>query len=146
MKREPYLKEVKDTVRSIEIASAWRVEGTLREFAKFPPRNMWFSYPVHEVDTTGVLADIQLEDAAPGWKKNLKKGPESKKKTTEKNKEKLVNAIQVLDDGMEPVTIDDIVEYFSTEDKPISEKTIRRWIKNSEIFEVKNGKIHQKNT
>ena len=45
---------------------------------------------------------------------------------------------------MDPVTIDDVVEYFSTEDKPVSEKTIRRWIKNAEIFEVKNGKIHQK--
>ena len=140
MKREPYLKEVKDTVRSIEIASAWRVEGTLREFAKFAPVNMWFSYPVHEVDTTGVLADIQLEDAAPSWKKNLdsKKGNESKKKTAD---EKFTTAMQILFDGITPVELNDVVEYFSTEDKPVSEKTIRRWVKNNGKFEVKNNQI-----
>lgn len=101
---------------------------------------MWFSYPVHEVDTTGVLADIQLEDAAPGWKKNLdsKKGNESKKKTAD---ERFTTAMQVLFDGITPVELNDVVEYFSTEDKPVSEKTIRRWVKNNGDFEVKNNQI-----
>ena len=140
MKRKPYLDDVKTTAHSIEIATAWRVEGTLREFAKFAPVNMWFSYPVHEVDTTGMLADIQLEDAAPSWKKNLdsKKGNESKKKTAD---EKFTTAMQILFDGVTPVELNDVVEYFSTEDKPVSEKTIRRWVKNNGDFEVKNNQI-----
>jgi hypothetical protein len=52
-----------------------------------------------------------------------------------------MNAIQILDDGLEPVTIDAVVEYFSTEEKPISEKTIRRWLKNTGQFEVEKGQI-----
>ena len=140
MKRKPYLDEVKTTTHSIEIATAWRVEGTLREFAKFAPVNMWFSYPVHEVDTTGVLADIQLEDSTPSWKKNLdsKKANEKKKKTAD---ERFKTAMQVLFDGINPVELSEVVEYFSTEDKPVSEKTIRRWVKNNGDFEVKNNQI-----
>ena len=26
--------------------TAWRIEGTLREFARFDPVNLWFDYPV----------------------------------------------------------------------------------------------------
>nr|DAD92350.1 MAG TPA: Regulatory protein repA [Siphoviridae sp. ctzXg6] len=140
MKRKPYLDEVKTTTHSIEIATAWRVEGTLREFAKFAPVNMWFSYPVHEVDTTGVLADIQLEDSTPSWKKNLdsKKANEKKKKSAD---ERFKTSMQVLFDGINPVELSEVVEYFSTEDKPVSEKTIRRWVKNNGDFEVKNNQI-----
>ena len=36
--------------RAAEARTAWRVEGTLREFPKFPPVNLWFDYPVHTVD------------------------------------------------------------------------------------------------
>lgn len=143
--RQPYLEAIKKAQHAVEVATAWRVEGTLREFAKFQPVNMWFSYPIHVLDTVGVLADIQLEDSSPTWKKNLDKGPKTKKKTAEEKQEKLINAIQVLDDGIEPVSIDAVVEYFSTEDKPVSEKTVRRWIKNTGQYEVKNGEIYPKN-
>lgn len=39
--------------RAAEARTAWRVEGTLREFPKFPPVNLWFDYPVHTVDAGG---------------------------------------------------------------------------------------------
>lgn len=48
--------------------TAWRIEGTLREFPAFKPINLWFDYPIHQVDTIGVLADIKLEQDTP-WKK-----------------------------------------------------------------------------
>jgi hypothetical protein len=38
--------------------TAWRIEGTLREFARFDPVNLWFDYPVHKPDT-GLLEDLQ---------------------------------------------------------------------------------------
>ncbi|MGT2833393.1 replicative DNA helicase [Streptococcus phage Javan249] len=139
--KQPYLEAIKKAQHKVEVATAWRVEGTLREFAKFAPRNMWFSYPKHELDNVGVLADIQLEETGPTWKKNINKAEKSKKRTSEEKQEKLFNAIQVLDDGLEPVSIDDVVEYFSTEEKPVSEKTVRRWIKNSGQYEVEKGKI-----
>ncbi|WP_438837950.1 AAA family ATPase [Streptococcus pluranimalium] len=145
MVKQPYLEAVKKAQHEVEIATAWRVEGTLREFAKFQPVNMWFSYPIHTLDTVGVLADIQLEDNNPTWKKNINKAEKTKKKTAEEKQEKLINAIQVLDDGIEPVSIDAVVEYFSTEDKPVSEKTVRRWVKNTGQYEIEKGKILPKN-
>lgn len=126
---------------AIKISSAWRIEGTLREFPKVKPTNVWFSYPVHHVDESGVLADISLDDATPTWKKNLEKANQGKKESAKDKQDKVINAIQVLDDGIEPVTIDSLVEYFSSNEKPISEKTIRRWIKNTGKFTVEKGQI-----
>lgn len=49
--------------------TAWRIEGTLREFSKFKPLNLWFDYPVHTADTDGVLQDAEFEGASePPWK------------------------------------------------------------------------------
>ncbi|OHY30913.1 DNA primase [Streptococcus parauberis] len=141
MDRQPYLIQVKKVTRAIEISSGWRIEGTLREFPKVKPTNVWFSYPVHHVDDSGVLADISLDDAAPTWKKNLEKANQGKKESAKDKQDKVINAIQVLDDGIEPVTIDSLVEYFSSNEKPISEKTIRRWIKNTGKFTVEKGQI-----
>lgn len=53
----------------IRTLSAWRISGTLREFAKFKPVDMWFKYPKHEIDDAGILADIELGDDKPAWKK-----------------------------------------------------------------------------
>lgn len=138
--RKPWTDKIEQARHAIEISTAWRVEGTLREFAKFKPINMWFSYPVHFLDDSGVLADIQLEDTTPNWKKNLdsKKANETKKKSAD---EKFTTAMKVLFDGINPVELNDMVEYFLTEDKPISEKTIRRWVKNNGDFEIKNNQI-----
>ena len=89
----------KKYANKIQIATAWRVEGTLREFAKFKPVNMWFSYPVHALDKTGVLSDIQLDDVneknSP-WKKNFEKketkGDKAKKvETASRNSEVMVS-------------------------------------------------------
>jgi len=143
MARAPYVDRLEEVRNKIQIATAWRVEGTLREFAKFKPVNMWFSYPVHALDETGVLADIKIEDInaknSP-WKKNFEKKL-TKEERTEKRSERIETAIEALDDGTSPVTIDDLIDYFSTEDKPVSEKTVRRWIKNNGNFEVKNKEV-----
>lgn len=143
MARAPYTDKLEEVRNKIQIATAWRVEGTLREFAKFKPVNMWFSYPVHALDESGVLADIQLDDVNGNnspWKKNFDK-KSSKKERSEKRSEKIETAISTLADGISPVTIDDLIGYFSTEEKPVSEKTVRRWIKNNGNFEVKNKEI-----
>lgn len=63
--------------------TAWRIDGTLREFPKFKPVNLWFDYPIHHTDQSGVLDDIQPEDEKPNWKKGLearKKQGESQRK------------------------------------------------------------------
>jgi RecA-family ATPase len=39
--------------------SAWRMSFTLREFAPRPPLDLWFRFPLHERDATGLLADCR---------------------------------------------------------------------------------------
>ena len=53
----------------IEHQTGWRMEGTLREFAPFPPRNIWFQHPIHRVDTDGLLVDAKADGEDPPWKR-----------------------------------------------------------------------------
>ena len=64
---------------SVRKRTAWRIEGTLREFSKFEPVNLWFDYPVHRADQTGALKDIQPDAEKPAWQK----GKEVRKKQGE---------------------------------------------------------------
>lgn len=94
------------------------------------------------MDTTGVLADIQLEDEFNSknspWKKNFEKKNSKPKET---KTEEIERVIENLSDGIEPITLDDLVEYFAGSEKPISEKTVRRRIEKSDRYMVKNKKI-----
>lgn len=50
--------EVAAAQKKADSMTAWRIEGTLREFASFAPANLWFDYPVHKLDS-GLLEDLQ---------------------------------------------------------------------------------------
>jgi RecA-family ATPase len=45
-----------------EKVTAWRMDATLREFQRIEPVNLFFSYPLHEVDATGILDEANLEE------------------------------------------------------------------------------------
>lgn len=107
----------------IENSTAWRVDGTLREFAKFKARDIWFSYPTHTVDETGILADIQLDDNAPSWKKNFEKNGKKQSPAQRKEDRKIAfeTAYSALNDGIQPVTQEDMCEYLG-----ISSRTFKR--------------------
>lgn len=136
--RAPYVDAMKEAVHAIEISTAWRVEGTLREFAKFPPVNMWFSYPVHSIDDTGVLADIQLDASEPNWKKAQKK-KKSKEENLKERNQKLETAYSALFDGMTPVSVEEIREYLGVK----TEKTVENYVREHDNFDVKNGIIFE---
>lgn len=68
--------------KKVQELTAWRIEGTLREFPKFAPVNLWFDYPAHRRDDVGSLSDIQPEEEKPVWQKaaeNRKKQAEGKR-------------------------------------------------------------------
>ncbi len=138
MLKQPYLNEIKRITHDIEISTGWRVEGTLREFAKFQPVNMWFSYPVHEVDETGVLADIQLEDSKPLWQK-AKESRKSKEENLRERNQKLETAYSALFDGSTPVTVKEIREYLDLK----SNKSVENYIKEHDGYDVKKGVVFQ---
>ena len=64
-----------------------RVDGTLREFKRFKPVDIWFKHPIHEVDETGMLQDIKPdEDGRSRSKRNLAKSGKRADKTPEERK------------------------------------------------------------
>lgn len=71
--------------------TAWRIEGTLREFPKFSPVNLWFRYPVHQVDRVGILADIDPEEE----KTARQKGKDARKKQVENERVKKRNEFEI---------------------------------------------------
>ena len=122
--------------------TAWRIEGTLREFEKFEPKNVWFDYPCHIVDDIGVLSDIQPEGtaASQNWKKNFS----NKKSKEQKSNERLTTLEHAFEcaehDNIGEVNISDICDYTGKTDD-----TIRRWIKEfSSQFYITDGKIGRK--
>lgn len=120
--------------------TAWRIEGTLREFSKFEPQNLWFNYPVHELDKSGVLGDIQPEADAPSWKKNFskKKNPEEAKKERKESLETNYESILSFNNG-EKVTVKELCEAMGK-----SEDTIRRYIKEHGGFWITDGEVGKK--
>ena len=119
--------------------TAWRIEGTLREFPKFAPVNLWFNYPVHRVDDTGVLGDIQPDDM-PSWQKKAfdKRTPEQKQKDRNADKmEKLRKAFEAGNtSGSNRVRLKDIAEYMS-----VGINTVKNYVDASLDFERENGTV-----
>lgn len=109
--------------KACEALTAWRIEGTLREFPKFLPLNVWFDYPTHRIDNVGVLKDVQTESERAPWQKATDKRKESAEKTRDKNRVKLENAVALANMGEAP-TFDMLAEYLSMPDR-----TLRDWIK-----------------
>ncbi|WP_313187349.1 AAA family ATPase [Lacrimispora sp.] len=120
--------------------TAWRIEGTLREFSKFDPQNLWFNYPIHVVDKSGVLGDIQPEADAPSWKKNFskRKNPEEAKKERKESLETNYESILSFNNG-EKVTVKELCEAMGK-----SEDTIRRYIKEHGGFWITDGEVGKK--
>lgn len=77
--------------------TAWRIEGTLREFPKFEPVNLWFDYPVHRIDQVGSLRDLQLETEKPMWEKAAQK----RKENAQKNRERKLNEFEIAFQNIE---------------------------------------------
>lgn len=131
--------ELGEVQKVVKLMTAWRLEGTLREFPKFEPVNLWFNYPLHTHDEVGNLKDLDpvgLNDNK--WSKGGKKSSESRtseeKKAAriKKNTENVITALDSLDmEGEGKVRIGKLETYF---DK--SRNTIKKWIDDSDSLEI----------
>lgn len=134
---ECIIEDVGKARKTVESRSAWRIEGTLREFPKFSPVNLWFKYPVHNIDNIGVLKDIAVDDGMPTWKKNFaKKKTDAERKTERKNSLETAFEACGIDDK---VTVKSMAEYMG-----VSEKTVRRRLKEHGEFWIDEGQIGKK--
>lgn len=134
---ECVIEDVGKARKTVESRSAWRIEGTLREFPKFAPVNLWFKYPVHNIDNIGVLKDIAVDDGMPTWKKNFaKKKTDAERKTERKNSLETAFEACGIDDK---VTVKSMAEYMG-----VTEKTVRNRLKEHGGFWIDEGQVGKK--
>lgn len=134
---ECVIEDVGKARKTVESRSAWRIEGTLREFPKFAPVNLWFKYPVHSIDNIGVLKDIAVDDGMPTWKKNFaKKKTDAERKTERKNSLETAFEACGIDDK---VTVKAMAEYMG-----VTEKTVRNRLKEHGGFWIDEGQVGKK--
>lgn len=118
---------------SVKARTAWRIEGTLREFPKFDPVNLWFDYPVHRLDEVGSLSDLQADAEKPAWQKKQKTPQERKK---EKN-DSLKAAFDASDlEGKGRVKMSDLMEYMG-----VTINTVKKYVDNSKDFKREDGTV-----
>lgn len=121
----PLSKQVEEARERARGMTAWRIEGTLREFARFKPVNVWFRYPAHYLDESNVLNDIQPESEKPSWEKMR----DARAKKIEQEKADNLSALTVAFEGLEDengvASAIDIAEEIG-----VSADTVKRWFGN----------------
>lgn len=129
----------KDESENDEIGpTAWRITGTLREFEPFTPVNVYFTYPIHEVDEHGMLKMAAEEGSKEAGQQ---KGRNKQAKGARTRRDDFPTAFDaVAVDGRAKVT--DIAQYFSKDPS-----TIRGDLKEKPLcdeFENVRGEIRRK--
>lgn len=116
--------------------TAWRIEGTLREFPGFPPVNVWFSYPVHLADDTGALADLSPEGEPPSPAERRRRGTERTRSRARDDRQEKVRMMRdaiasLREDGEVPTraAVRDRIE--TLEGVTVTKSQIENWTKDA---------------
>lgn len=128
--------KLQDAPIDTSLCTAWRMEGTLREYPKFKPVDLWFEYPIHKVDINGFLAMAQFDSPQ---SKGLDKMNKRKQAVKEKKKEQLVDAFNIAaaENGFNgKADIKRVAEIME-----VSEMTVRRYLRETPIFNVDKGEL-----
>ena len=106
-----------------ESRTALRIDGTLREFRKFPPKDIWFDFPLHRLDETGTLQDIKPEDESIFRRqRNLKKRPTKAERQKEQNAA-FDEAFAILDvENTKKVKIDELADMIGATAKTVKNR------------------------
>ena len=122
------IEAAKHQVRSL---TAWRIDGTFREFPKQPIKNLWFDFPLHREDKTGALEELTSDDGftrkGSPWRTNF-----SRKKTAKEREQERKDALKTAFEACRidgDVTVKAMAEYMG-----VSEKTVQRRIDESSDF------------
>lgn len=111
-----------------EKCTAWRLEATLREFQRIEPVNLFFSYPLHEIDAGGILEDANLEENERSMENGRELGSLAKSAKKQDTKQRLMEAIG----RDEEVTGKRKTNKLYAEEFGVSERTIIRYIRELE--------------
>ena len=104
--------------------TAWRMDATLREFQRIEPVDLFFSYPLHELDAGGILREANLEENERSMENGREMGNLAKKAKKVDMKARLMEMIGRDEEfsGRRKT----YKEY--AEEMGVSEKTIKRYM------------------
>ena len=130
--------EVAAAQKKADSMTAWRIEGTLREFASFAPVNLWFDYPVHKLDS-GLLEDLQPDsDFRTLGAKGASRRWGDKAKQSKDRKAELDTAFEAcMMDG--EVTVYSLGEYMD-----LKSRTVKNRLKEDGRFWIDGEKVGRK--
>ena len=126
--------------RGAEIArlmEGFRLDGTLREFPKFQPRELWFRWPLHVPDDWELLKDAKASGEEPPW---MAAQREKEKGAKERDRA----AIEAINVGVQAAggtgcTLADLCEHVGG-----TERNLRRRILKSKKWTIIAGKVEVK--
>lgn len=143
-------KQIDDAKAVAKARTAWRIEGTLREFPKFEPVNLWFDYPVHKPDEVGSLGDIDPEMEQPAYMKASQKRRENAKKAKERKLNEFEIEFQNIEfDGRDP-SADELAGALETSSKELlswlgtGKRRKKELAEKFEKYTGDDGKMHVK--
>lgn len=110
--KQELLRLVDVALAQVAQVSGWRLEGTLREFAPFVPRNIFFQYPVHRADTDGILEDAKAAGEEAPWAAAQREKRATARDKGLSEKQTLLSAYNALATfSDEPVLIGDLADH-----------------------------------
>ena len=130
--------EVAAAQKKADSMTAWRIEGTLREFASFAPVNLWFDYPVHKLDS-GLLEDLQPDSdfRTLGAKGASRRWGDKAKQSKDRKAE--------LDTAFEACMMDDEATVYSLgEYMDLKPRTVKSRLKEDGRFWIDGEKVGRK--
>mgnify|MGYP000368256727 FL=1 len=98
--------------------TAWKLECSLREFKNFKPRNFWFKYPIHVLDTVGDLDKLFSEGSAEA---NLAKSGK-RKQTPARRKEEFDKAFDICSEDGITANAETIAEYLGFKPRTVRDR------------------------
>lgn len=115
-------RQLNEELASIRAMTAWRIDGTLREYPRFEPVDLWFRYPIHLIDLAGSLSDVKPEfEKTPSEIRR-----EAARAKREKERQEKISSFVVAFEGLEEdgqVSADAMAEQLAT-----TQKTILGWL------------------
>ena len=119
---------------SQDAMTAWRIEGTLREFPKFKPVTAWFDWPLFATDPT--LAECEEAGDEDGPRRKQKRKPDTRKEKPDEDQAKAYAEINAAiekavryceEDGVQPTRENVRVRIPDVAGKPPTKRQILDW-------------------
>jgi RecA-family ATPase len=130
------MQDIDKAKAAVRARTAWRIEGTFREFPKLPPLNLWFDYPIHRADEDEVLKDAGYEGDMKSSNNRKQKMAQGRQRQAEQQK---LNGVELFIDAYNklnidtPPTMNDIVTFLGK-----AYTTVSGWAKNAGYVIDKN--------